>query len=193
MNTKIVAFEFGKRVAAAIVAHLPAVSKNVTTVANLTDTQIATGTTKAHVGLGSVDNYVLTTSYVSGTPTSTGFSTPLAIKQLFDYITAAIRVTVGDGKFCFATTSTVVPKCEIGYAFPDDIGPVVGNTELSASQSAKTQAYLFETLGKTLYVRQADGTYLVSGASVIKIGRWYYNRTSGRLFYADSATTMIPF
>lgn len=185
--------KFGDQVAEAIASYFPALAKNALKIGTLTENDVVNGTTKQDVGLGSVENNTIKKTYTVGDALLAGvYVVPLVVRGIVDNLVAKFQGVTG--KILYMKTKT---KMDVEADYPiHDIAVCTGATERDACLAAKTIAVVYErnehrlwTLSGGVYTEAAKASII----NYIKPNRWYVNRQTKRLFYARTATQMVPF
>lgn len=194
---RITAWKFGVRLAETLKKQVPQQANNSDTVDGLTGDQIASGTTKSHVGLGNLQNYPLKTIWTAGeTPSTADYASPGVITAMVADVYKFLFGKASDGTSVFIRTGHAKLPAQAEPTIDESVGPVVGNAELESCKTAAQQTYLYETIGKVLYVK-SGATYVVASADALATqvlgGKWYYNKTTKSLFYAENPSSFIRF
>lgn len=186
----------GNRIAARMAAIAIPLSSNATTVGGLTDVQIATATTKAQIGLGSVDNFPLRKVSTDVTALATEFATPNGVRTwLLNYL-ASFFVVAGDGKVAFYKAGVARAALSVENFIADDVGITNLPADLTAAQASKLQRYVYDLSNQQLWDVAGASPVLLAGSLIptyIKSGRWYCNRTTKKLFYVEALTSIVAF
>lgn len=184
---------FGLAVENALRTVFPNRAKNALKIENLTEAQIVGGTTKADVGLGSVENLGTKKTYTAGeTLLSNSYVVPKVIRGVVDYFTTSLQGSIG--KVVFARSNS---QMDVETDFPiHDVGVCTGAVERDACLATKVLSVVYErnehrlwTLSGGVYTEQPKSSIV----NHIKPNRWFVNRQTGKLFYARTATLMVPF
>lgn len=185
--------KFGDQVAEAIAGYFPALAKNALKIGTLTENDVVNGTTKQDVGLGSVENNTIKKTYTVGDALLAGvYVVPLVVRGIVDNLVSKFQGVTG--KILYMKTKT---KMDVEADYPiHDIAVCTGATERDACLASKTIAVVYErnehrlwTLSGGVYTEAAKASII----NYIKPNRWYVNRQTKRLFYARTATQMVPF
>lgn len=189
--------KFGIRVSTTFRLEIPATVQETITVDGLTAEQIAGGVTKSTAGLGTLQNYSLKGSWTSGDTTSpTVYASPAAMSGFFDDYYASLFGSATNGQSVFVDPTQTPLKAEVAPTVYNNIGPVTTTAELDSSKLVGAQEYLFDTTNQILY-RKVNSVYTAQPASeiphVIKPNRFYYNRATNKLFYAETSNSLVKF
>ena len=186
---------FGSELRKLVNATTPGKAKNADTVAGLTGEQIASGTTKADIGLGSVADLPTKKAWTAGeTPTTAFYTTPLVAWKIFKEFCTKLVSSPTSGSFMYIRNDGTALPLESGTFFTD-IAPCINDTEMTAVMAQKLQhAYNINTKRLMLL---SGGSYTQAAAGslsqYIKPNRWHHNRTNSTLYYSETVDSFISF
>lgn len=186
--------KFGESVYETIEGFYPDVASNALKIDNTTEAVIVSGTTKAHIGLGNVNNYATKKTYTDGEALpATLYVVPKVARAIIAYLTKPFLGSAG--KIQYVKTVNQQMAVEADYPILD-ICVCSGNDELNASLTAKLTQIVYERISNRLW--KYDGTnYIEQPASevrnYIKPNRWYVNRVTNRLYYARDFGLLVEF
>lgn len=185
----------GAEIRKLIVGTTPNKGKDADTVGGLTASQISSGTTKADVGLGSVENLPTKRTWTNGeTPTSAFYTTPLVAWGIFRQFCAKLVNPAGSGSFLYIRNDGSALPLE-SDTFLSSIAPCMDDNEMNLVMASKTQ-HAYNVSTRRLMVL-SGGAYTQAApadlSNYIKPNRWHYNKTTTTLYYSETVDSFIAF
>ena len=187
---------FGIRVSTTFKSGVPALADDTNTVDGLTAGLIAGGVSKEQLDLSAIQNYTLKGSWSAGDPVSEFiYASPATSAGLFNDLYSGLFVATPAGNAVFANPTAEL-KAVVEPAIPEHLGPVSGPIELADSKALGLQQYLYDTVAQVLY--QKNGSEYITIAlselpNLVKPGRFYLNKATKYLFYAETSASLIKF